>query len=113
MKSLSPTRIFHVLRHVQPPLCLDPDEIPYSNFSTHSVGNRFALLPTRRRLGLSSALRRTAQRQLNTALSLHSICIGPASAATTGGLVQTALSNARRATRPTSRFRENAHPIER
>lgn len=109
-KTLSPTRILHVLRHVRP-LCA-ADEIPYSNLSANSVGSRFALLPTRHPLGLSSALRRTPQWQLNTALSLHSICIGPAPAATTGGLVQTALSNARRAPRPTSRFRVNAHPIE-
>ena len=75
-------------------MCLAADEIPYSNLSAHSIGNRFALLPTRHPLGLSSALRRTPQWQLNTALSLHSICIGPASAATTGGLAQRSIERA-------------------
>src|SRR5208337_916231 len=94
------------------PVCFAANEILYFNFSAHSLGHRFALLPTLRRVGLSSALRSTARQQLKTALSLHSISIGPASVATTGGLVQTALSNARKAPRPISHFCENAPPIE-
>src|SRR6267142_5955319 len=49
---------------------------------------------------LSSAmLQRTASATLCTAVSPHSISIGPASAATTGGFLLTALSNTRRALR--------------
>ena len=39
-------------------VCLAADEIRYSNFSSYPAGDRFALVPTRHRLGLSSALRR-------------------------------------------------------
>ena len=71
-------------------------QISPSRFSRSSKVSKLAS-PTTVPLPISSAvLRRADPAHLRTAPPIHSIPIGPASAATTRGFVQTALSQARR-----------------
>jgi len=98
MKTLSPTRILRVLRHVQP-LCLAADEslIPTSH---HSLGKRFALLPTRRRLGCLPRFADTSSGNLTP--SLTPSFAESASAATTAAYFNGSIE--RRQAPPTLRF---------
>src|SRR4030095_7499998 len=97
MKRLSTTRNSCVRQHPQS-LCALPFYKPHlSTVSTLFLVRvwlfRYLFIPP-----VSSVVpSRTAPAHLHTSSPLHCICIGPASAANTGGHVQTALSNARRA----------------
>jgi hypothetical protein len=62
----------------------------------HSFPGSIALHPSKPRLVLSLLLRRTTPTHLYTTPSFHSIPIGPASPATTGGSLQVDVSKARR-----------------
>jgi hypothetical protein len=99
---------------VLPPIGkLGPNWIP---FPRASRGTNFALRSSRYSLEFlwqsSAVLRRTVPTQLDAGPSLHSISIGPASAANAGGFLQVVESKARKhATLParlaSSRFRFN------
>ena len=113
MKRLSTTRNLCVSRHAQSLLRLLAPQTSSSRSSRSSTDSQLAFAnhysSLHSRLSCSVAqLRPTSTPHL----PLHSIPIGPASAATTGGPVQTALSNARRAPRLPSPLRENARPIK-
>ena len=71
-------------------------QISSSGFLRHSLHNLFSQYPASGRTMLSAALRRTVPMHLYACPSLHSICIGPASAATAAGFLQVDVSKARR-----------------
>ena len=62
------------------------DQIPSSGFPRHSLHNIFSHLPASGRFVSSAVLRRITQAHLYATSPLHSICIGPASAAIAAGL---------------------------
>ncbi len=91
------------------PLRLAAEPISSSRF----LGAVYAIRFRASQLPLSSAvLCRTVSATPHTAVSPPSISIGPASAATTGGFLLTALSNARRAPCLPPLLHQNARPIK-
>ena len=114
MRRRSTSRIRWVSRHSQS-CCVFSGNTSVL-LTLHAVST-ISQLASRSRDSLCSchpfALRCADPATVSTAPSIHSIPIGPASAATTGGFVQTALSNARRAPRTISLVRQNARPIKR
>ena len=75
-------------------LRLRAEQIASSGFLGHSLRNFSSQEPTSGRTVSSVVLRRTVPAHLYASPSLHSICIGPASAANAGGFLQVALPKA-------------------
>jgi hypothetical protein len=87
MKRLSRTRILRASRAGSVSLRLNAEQNPFSSF----LSEAFTIFSHGRQLPTSSAvLSRTVSATLYTAPFLHSISIGPASAANTGGFLLTA-----------------------
>ena len=102
MKPLSPTRILHVLRHVQP-FCAWPQKkslLPTS--STHSVSHPFLRFCQLSDVGVVFLAWPHSSAATRHPLSLHSISIGPASAATRAAWFKRLYRTRARAPCPTS-----------